>query len=76
MLLFFLLLIVLIEFIVISLRFEFEMENFSYSNMLKKTPDNFCIKVRLYIFNKLKFLEIKLDNKKLQIMKRIYHNIR
>ena len=38
--------------------------------MLKKTPDNFCIKVRLYIFNKLKFLEIKLDNKKL---KKIYN---
>ena len=66
MLLFFLLLIVLVEFIVISLRFEFEIENFSYSNMLKKTPDNFCIKVRLYIFNKFKFLEIKLDNKKLR----------
>ena len=70
MLLFFLLLIVFIEFIVISLRFEFEIENFSYSNFLKKTPDNFCIKVRLYIFNKLKFLEIKLDNKKL---KKIYN---
>lgn len=69
MLLFFLLLIVLIEFIVISLRFEFEIENFSYSNMLKKIPDNFCIKVKLYIFNKLKFLEIKLDNKKI---KKIY----
>lgn len=68
MLLFFLL-IVLIEFVVISLRFEFEIENFSYSNMLKKTPDNFCIKVRLYILNKFKFLEIKLDNKKL---KKIY----
>ena len=66
MLLFFLLLIVLVEFVVISLRFEFEIENFSYSNMLKKTPDNFYIKVRLYIFNKLKFLEIKLDNKKLR----------
>lgn len=69
MLLFFLLLIVLIEIIVISLRFEFEIENFSYSNMLKKISDNFCIKVKLYIFNKLKFLEIKLDNKKI---KKIY----
>lgn len=69
MLLFFLFLIVFLEIIVISLRFEFEIENFSYSNMLKKTPDNFCIKVRIYIFNKIKFLEIKLDNQKL---KKIY----
>lgn len=65
MLLFFLFLIVFLEIIVISLRFEFEIENFSYSNMLNKTPDNFCIKVRIYIFNKIKFLEIKLDNQKL-----------
>lgn len=70
MLLFFLLLIVFVEIIVISLRFEFEVENFSYSNILKKTPDDFCIKLRLYIFNKIKFLEIKLDNKKL---KKIYN---
>lgn len=69
MLLFFLFLIVFLEIIVISLRFEFEIENFSYSNMLNKTPDNFCIKVRIYIFNKIKFLEIKLDNQKL---KKIY----
>ena len=65
MLLFFLFLIVFLEIIVISLRFEFEIENFSYSNMLNKTLDNFCIKVRIYIFNKIKFLEIKLDNQKL-----------
>ena len=42
MLLFFLLLIVLVEFVVISLRFEFEMENFSYSNMLKVLSIIFC----------------------------------
>lgn len=69
MLLFFLLLIVFIEIIVISLRFELEIENFSYSSISRKNMNDFFIKIRLYIFNKLKFLEIKLDNKKL---KKIY----
>lgn len=67
LLVFFILLIICL--LIISLRFEIEIENFEYSNYKKQIPDNFKVKFRIFIINKLKILELKINKEK---MKKIY----
>lgn len=67
LLVFFILLIICL--LIISLRFEIEIENFEYSNYEKQIPDNFKVKFRIFLINKLKILELKLNKEK---MKKIY----
>lgn len=61
--------ILIIFFIIISLKFEIEIENFEYSNYKKEIPDNLLVKIRVFIINKIKIIEISFNKEK---MKRLY----
>ena len=67
LLVFFILLIICL--LIISLRFEIEIENFEYSNYKKQISNKFKVKFRIFLINKLKILELKLNKEK---MKKIY----
>ena len=68
MLLVFLIFLILIL-LIISLRFEIEIENFESSNYKKQFQDNLIIKFKIFILDRLKIIQIKLNKEK---MKQIY----
>lgn len=63
LLVFFIPLIIIL--LIISLRFEIEIENFKYSNYKKQISDNFIVKFRIFILNNLKIIQIKLNKEKI-----------
>ncbi len=66
MLLVFLTLIIFIIACIVTLRIEIDIQKLSLSNIKKIDKDKFTLKIRFYIFNYLKIVQIKLNNKKIK----------